>query len=242
MSTQKPDWLPGVRKFCRDAGIAISGWGPDTLVVEAKSPELARVISNRLRPLGLAPVASEDDAAAGLLLLSRTATTRLNAAAAPSLADLARRPTVERLGPLLEAVFATWLFWYGARQPLRVSWYYSAGATIALIVFLWDFSRTWGWRVQFGGEDLRIRRYFLWRAIPWGQVRAVEFGTVRSRGAVRSSVVLKLAANRTFRLGVFAVPYAHALRDGLRRELASRQMRGQTPDVSRSPMMRGQAP
>ena len=230
MSANKPDWLADVRKFCREAGIAISGWGPDTLIVEAKSPARARLISNRLRPLGLAPVASEDDAAAGLLLLSRNPSAiRAKETEARSLADLARRPQVERAAPLLEALFSIWLFWYGARQDAPTSRYYTSAASIALLVFLWDFSRTWGWWVQIGAQELRVRRYFLWREIPWAQLRAVEFGSVRSRGAVRASVVLKLPANRTFRLGVFSAPYATALRDGLRKELAWRQMPGPGP-------------
>jgi hypothetical protein len=227
MSANKPDWLADVRKFCRDAGIAISGWGPDTLIVEARSPERARLISNRLRPLGLAPVASEDDAAAGLLLLSRNpSATRAKETGCHSFASLARRPRVERAAPMLEALFSIWLFWYGARRPPPTSWYFTGAASIALLVFLWDFSRTWGWCVQIGAQELRVRRYFWRREIPWAQLRGVEFGSVQSRGATRASVVLTLPANRTFRLGVFSAPYASALRDGLRKELAWRQMPG----------------
>jgi hypothetical protein len=45
-------------------------WGPDTLVVEAKSPEIASQISNQLRQLGFKPVEDEADNYAGILTLS----------------------------------------------------------------------------------------------------------------------------------------------------------------------------
>lgn len=65
-----PDWLPQARDFCRGAGITIMAWGPDTLVVEAKSPEIALQISNQLRQLGFKAVEDEADAYAGMLTLS----------------------------------------------------------------------------------------------------------------------------------------------------------------------------
>lgn len=65
-----PDWLPQVREFCRDARIKIMAWGPDTVVVEAKSPESASQISNQLRHLGFKAVEDESDSYAGILTLS----------------------------------------------------------------------------------------------------------------------------------------------------------------------------
>ena len=65
-----PDWLPQVREFCRDARIKIMAWGPDTVVVEAKSPESASQISNQLRQLGFKAVEDESDSYAGILTLS----------------------------------------------------------------------------------------------------------------------------------------------------------------------------
>lgn len=68
--SKNPDWLPQVRDFCRDAGIKIMAWGPVTLVVEAKSPEIAAQVSNQLRQLGFKAVEDEADGYAGILTLS----------------------------------------------------------------------------------------------------------------------------------------------------------------------------
>jgi hypothetical protein len=69
--SKNPDWLPQVREFCRRAAIKIMAWGPDTLVVGAKSPEIASQISNQLRQLGFKPVEDEADNYAGILTLSQ---------------------------------------------------------------------------------------------------------------------------------------------------------------------------
>lgn len=45
-------------------------WGPETLVVEAKSPELATQISHQLGQLGFKVVEDEADSYAGILTLS----------------------------------------------------------------------------------------------------------------------------------------------------------------------------
>jgi hypothetical protein len=68
MSEENPTWLPQVREFCRSAKIKIMAWGADTLVVEAKSPDLAAQISHQLRQLGFKAV--EADSYAGILTLS----------------------------------------------------------------------------------------------------------------------------------------------------------------------------
>jgi hypothetical protein len=68
--SKDPDWLPQVREFCHDAGIKIMAWGPDTLVVEAKSTEIASQITHQLRQLGFKAVEDEADSHAGILTLS----------------------------------------------------------------------------------------------------------------------------------------------------------------------------
>jgi hypothetical protein len=73
MSKGKPDWLQEARDFCRGAGITIMAWGPETLVVEAKSPERAKEIASQLAQLGFAAVEDEGDSDAGMLTLSRNA-------------------------------------------------------------------------------------------------------------------------------------------------------------------------
>ena len=45
-------------------------WGPETLVVEAKSPEMPTQISHQLRQLGFKAVEDEGDSYAGILTLS----------------------------------------------------------------------------------------------------------------------------------------------------------------------------
>jgi len=68
--SKNPAWLPQVREFCKSAGITIMAWGPDTLVVQAESPEIASQISNQLRQLGFKAVEDEADNYAGILTLS----------------------------------------------------------------------------------------------------------------------------------------------------------------------------
>ena len=64
-----PHWLPQVREFCRNAKIKIMAWGPETLVVEAKSPEVASQISHQLRQFGFKAIEDEADDEAGILSL-----------------------------------------------------------------------------------------------------------------------------------------------------------------------------
>jgi hypothetical protein len=70
--SKNPDWLPQVREFCREHGIKIMAWGADTLVVEAKSPEIVSQISNQLRQLWFKAAQDEADSYAGILTLSLT--------------------------------------------------------------------------------------------------------------------------------------------------------------------------
>ncbi len=73
MSKGKPDWFQETGDFCRSAGITIMAWGPETLVVEAKSPERAKEIAAQLAQLGFKAVEDEGDSSAGMLTLSRNA-------------------------------------------------------------------------------------------------------------------------------------------------------------------------
>jgi len=68
--SSNPSWLPQVREFCKNAGITIMGWGPETLIVQAKSPEMATQISQQLRQLGFKAVEDEGDSYAGILTLT----------------------------------------------------------------------------------------------------------------------------------------------------------------------------
>ena len=68
--SKDPDWLPQAREFCRDAGIKIMAWGPETLVVETKSPEARVQIAHQLRQMGFKAIEDEADDEAGILSLS----------------------------------------------------------------------------------------------------------------------------------------------------------------------------
>jgi hypothetical protein len=65
----KPAWLDQTREFCRAQNIVIAAWGPQGLVVEAKSPERRGEIAALLANLGFQVVADENDEYAGLLEL-----------------------------------------------------------------------------------------------------------------------------------------------------------------------------
>ena len=61
MSKQEPAWLPEAQQFCRNSGIKIVGWGPDTLTVEAKSEDRAKEIASQLGQLGFKAIKNEDN-------------------------------------------------------------------------------------------------------------------------------------------------------------------------------------
>ena len=71
MAKQKPEWFDQTKEFSSSTGIKIMAWGPSQLVVEAKSPEQARVIAIKLGQLGFKAVDDEGDAYAGMLTLTR---------------------------------------------------------------------------------------------------------------------------------------------------------------------------
>ncbi|HEV2616321.1 MAG TPA: hypothetical protein VGU63_06885 [Candidatus Acidoferrales bacterium] len=129
----------------------------------------------------------------------------------------------ERIAPILEAALCVWLFWYIATQPQR-SKLPVVLALVMLVIFLRDGSRLWGWSIRMSPEEFRVRRYFRWTAVPWAQIRGVELTGARSRN--NEGVALTLAPEGQLQLGAFVYPFARALRDHLREEIAKR--RGQS--------------
>jgi membrane protein YdbS with pleckstrin-like domain len=216
MSTENPVWLQSTREFCRSAGIEISGWGSDTLIVNAESPDRAKLVASQLRPLGFEPIQSEDDAKAGLLLLSRDpAATLAKQIESWASVDVSRRPAIQRVASVVEAAFSVWCFWYSLTTSKP--WVF-----IALgLLLLWDACRVLGWRLEITPEALRFRRYFLWTALPWTQVQAVE--TAQTWGRGQQAVRLTLTGESTLILGAFGHKFARILRDRLRNELDQRQ-------------------
>jgi hypothetical protein len=71
MGREKPAWLQEATAFCHNLGIKIVAWGPDVLVVEAKSEDRAKEIASQLWQLGFKAINDEGDAFAGLLSLSK---------------------------------------------------------------------------------------------------------------------------------------------------------------------------
>ena len=60
-----------VRSFCKQSKIEIMGWGDETLVVKALEADQAKKIAGQLRNFGFEAIEDENDAEAGMLLLSR---------------------------------------------------------------------------------------------------------------------------------------------------------------------------
>lgn len=75
-------------------------WGPSVLCVEAKSPARASGAASQLATLGFKPIASEDDAKAGILSLSKDPDA---IQAKITSFDLSRRRWDERIEPLIWA-------------------------------------------------------------------------------------------------------------------------------------------
>ena len=216
---EKPPWLPEAQEFSRTAGIRIMGWGPDMLVVEAKSPARAEEIATQLGHLGFKTIEDEDDTYAGVLSLSKNP-----AAIQAKIAtfDVSRRRWDEQIVPLIWAL-GTLLLLPALYTPRERDLYwirFPFGVLFAFLLF-WDGLRIWGWRLEILPGELRIRRRFRWKAILWGQVKSVE--SIAGRGRNQEQVFLKLGSGTSEPLGSFNVAFARNLRDRLRFELSQRR-------------------
>jgi hypothetical protein len=219
---EKPAWLDHTRDFCHHVGIKIMAWGPNMLTVEAKSADRAAEIAKQLGQLGFKVVKYEDDEYAGLLSLSQDPDAlQADIRQKNASFDISRRHWQEQVEPLIWAVIALVLLLPGipARNNAMPKWLLHLLGFLSLAAFFWDSARIWGWRLEVGPADLRIRRYFRWTAIPWNEIRGVES---ISAGRSQEALVLKLASRRPQRLGNFDVVYSRNVRDRLRRELAER--------------------
>ena len=172
MAKVDPPWLRQARELCRDRSIKIAGWGPQTLVVYAESPERAKQIVSALAPLGLQPVQDEDDANAGLLTLSKSPADARHVAQQHRFSELSVRPLYDRLTPVLELGLLLVCFAYAIRHPAVKSWTFLT--LVLLLLFLRDAARIWGWDLKILPEALQVRRSFRWSTIPWAEIRSVE--------------------------------------------------------------------
>jgi hypothetical protein len=222
MSKKMPAWLPEAREFCRKSGIKILGWGPDMLTVEAKSEDRAKEIASQLAQLGFKPIRNEDDDYAGLLDLSKNP--EAIHAKITSL-DISRRRWVEQIVPLIWAfVSLAALFADPHVKTVRYPYWVTLPiGLLAMVLFLREGGRIWGWRLEILPDQLRVRRYYRWSTIPWTQIHAVETRTRYVRGAGQTTVTLSLASSPPFRVGTFDDPFARILRDRLRKEITQRQ-------------------
>jgi hypothetical protein len=126
--------------------------------------------------------------------------------------DISTRPRVQRVASVIELAFSVLCFGYSMMS--RKPWPPIALGTL----LLWDAVRILGWKLEITAENLRVRRYFLWRSIPWAQIRTVGVGDTWGRG--QKAVRLTLASQPTLSLGAFDGPFALAVRDGLRAEIS----------------------
>jgi hypothetical protein len=67
----KPPWFEEVRNLCRAADIEIVGWGPESLVLTAKTTELRQQLTEQFSSMGFQAVQSSEGEYAGLLQLMR---------------------------------------------------------------------------------------------------------------------------------------------------------------------------
>lgn len=218
MSKKTPTWLPEAREFCRNSGIKILGWGPDMLTVEAKSEDRAKEIASQLSQLGFKPIPNEDNAYAGLLDLSKNPDA-IDAKIASI--DISRRRWVEQIVPLIWAFVSLVALFADPRvKTVRYPYWVTLPiGLLAMVLFLREAGRIWGWRLQMLPDQLRVRRYYRWSTIPWMQIRAVETRTRYARGAGQTTVTLSLASGPPFRVGRFGDAFARILRDRLRKEI-----------------------
>jgi hypothetical protein len=214
---QKPPWLDEAEEFCKNAKIKVMGWGPDLLVVEAKSNERAKEIASQLGQLGFHAIESEDDAYAGILSLSKNP-----AAVQAKIAtfDISRRRWDEQIEPLIWALGTLLLLpWHYTGRESGLYWVRFPFGLLSACLLVWDGLRIWGWRLEILPEGLHVRRRFRWKTIPWDQIRSVES---LSRGR-QERVILNLVSNTSENLGTFIDAFARNLRDRLRIELAQRR-------------------
>ncbi len=224
MTTADPAWLKEAREVCRRTGINIAAHGDDSLVVYVESRGQAADIASQLAPLGLQPLKDEDDDSAGLVTLCRNPEgicAKGREARRARFSDFSKPPMLDRLTPPLEFLFSILAFWLSATQFQRF-WILMPVGTFLLAKAIWDGARIWGWRVRSQSEGLALRRNFRWTVIPWAQISAVETRRAPYYGRYQEAVIL-IAANRSLRLGTFGCPFARALRDHLRGQIALHQ-------------------
>ena len=204
-------------------------WGPDLLVVQAKSLHRTKEVASQLEQLGFKPIEDEDDAYAGMLSLSRNPDAVREKI---TLLDISRRRWDEQFEPLMWAGCATGFLTSGLTASGRSpSWFtLLLGAGFSLL-FVWDAMRIWGWRLEILPQGLRIRRYFRWSMIPWEKFLSVDsvpagMKILPAHLRAKEMIVVSLRPGSSERLGTFGFAFARNLRNRLREEIKNRQVNG----------------
>jgi len=224
MKKTEPLWLPESREFCRQNGIKIAGWGTDSLVVYSESPVRAKRIAAHLEQLGFQATDDGEDAQAGLLTLSRNPEATRAGTLEPRRRhrDFSQLPLLDRHLPVFFAFLSVACFWSSVGRPSKG---FLAGlilGSVCLLLSVWQGLSVWGWKLQQSQEELRVRRYFVWSAVAWTEIRSVEIGVGLGRN--REGVTLILKSRASIRLGTFSFWFARGLREQLREEIARRGM------------------
>jgi len=129
--------------------------------------------------------------------------------------DISTLPRVQRVSSVIEIAFSVLCFGYGVIAPKH--W-----QSVALGALLsWDAIRILGWKLEMTPEYLRIRRYFLWRSIPWVQILKIGVGDTWGRG--QKAVRLDVTSQPMTILGAFPEPFARAVSDCLQSEINRRR-------------------
>lgn len=186
------------------------------ICIDAKSPDQARENALQLGQMGFVPIQDEHDANAGILSLSKNPE---RAEASIKSLDFSRRPIAEQMIPFLEGTVGITFLVSSLRHSSHYPLWLTLSVGIALMaLFAWDAPRTWGWRLEILPEELRVRRRYKWKVIPWHEIRSVSSAPSLLRNY--ESVVLGLSSNSTELLGTFGDAFARSLRDRLRFEVS----------------------
>jgi hypothetical protein len=131
--------------------------------------------------------------------------------------DVSRRPFSEQVEPFIWALgFLLLIPGLDPQHPDKY-WIRLPIGLLFVVIFFFEASRIWGWRLQLLAEGIRVRRRFRWTLISWDQIQSVE-----SRGGSRNQerVALRLRSHQLLELGNFCAAFARNMRDRLRCELA----------------------
>jgi hypothetical protein len=130
--------------------------------------------------------------------------------------DISTLPRVQRISSVIEIAFSVLCIGYGVVAP-KLWPFFALGASLSC-----DAIRILGWKLEMTPEYLRIRRYFLWRSIPWTQILKIGVGDTWGRGG-QKAVRLDVTSQPMTSLGAFPEPFALAVRDCLQTELNRRR-------------------